>query len=191
MTPGFEASQRGANDMLTGAEGQYAMGGIMTPAQLGLQKQRLDTDMGIETDRLKESLAERGVFTPKNAAGGYGGTPPAGGGVGQSMYTRHVANPFGRQYQDLASQGADAYAGRAGDMAGAQLGYNQSMFEGLLGSADEAFQAQPLSTQFGGYNVPDQANPNFSFQPNGRPGGGRTRPRKQNPKKPGGRRGGK
>jgi len=174
MTAGFEQSRRSANDALTGAEGQYAMGQIMNPAQLGLQKQRLDTDMGIETDRLKEQLAGRGVFTAKNAAGTYGGTSPAGGGIGQTMFTRNVANPFGRQYQDLASQGANAYADQASGMAGAELGYNQSMFQGLLGSADEAMQNQPLSLDMSGYQVPNQANPGFSFQPQ-QPG--RTRPR--------------
>jgi hypothetical protein len=178
MTAGFEASQRSANDALTGAEGQYAMGQIMTPAQLGLQKQRLTTDMGLDTSRLKEQLAGRGVFTAKNAAGGYGGTSPTGGGVGETMYTRNIANPYGRQFQDLASQGVNQYADQASGMAGAELGYNQNLFQGYLSSADEAMQNQPLSLNMGGYNVPDQANPNFSFQPQAR--GGRTRPRNRN-----------
>lgn len=178
MTPGFEGAQRQANDTLTGAEGQYAMGQIMTPAQLGMQKQRLTTDMGVATDRLREELAGRGVFTPKNAAGGYGGTSPAGGGIGQTLYGRNVATPFGRQFQDLASSGANAYAGMAGDLAGAQLGYNQNIFEGLLGRANDAFQAMPTNLPLGGYNVPDMPNQSFTFQPE-KPYG-RVRPSRNN-----------
>ena len=180
QTPGFESTSRQANDQLTGAEGQYAMGQIMTPAQLGMQKQRLTTDMGLDTDRLKEQLAGRGVFTAKNAQGTYGGTSPAGGGIGQTMYTRNVANPYGRQFQDLASQGASQYGEMASGMAGAQLGYNQNMFEGLLGAGQEAMQAQPLSLPIGGYNLPHMTNPSFSNRPGGRPNGGRpgrTQPR--------------
>ncbi len=179
-TPGFEAARRSANDQLTGAEGQYAMGQIMTPAQLGLENQRLTTDMGFATNRLNEDLANRGVYTAKNAAGTYGNVSPAGGGIGQSLYTEHVATPFGRQFQDLASQGAQSYGDLASNMAGAQLGYNQNLFTGLLGAGQEAFQAQPLSLPIGGYNVPNMANPSFTSPPQGRPGlgrPGRTQPR--------------
>lgn len=176
MTSGFESRQRGLNDQLTGAEGQYAMGQIMTPAQLGMQQQRLSTDMGVATDRLKEDLAGRGVFTAKNAAGGYGGTSPAGGGIGESLYGRHVATPFGRQFQDLADQGANAYATQAGNLAGAQLGYNQGQMENYLQTADEAMQWQPLSANYGSYNVPDQTNQSFTYAPE-KPYG-RQRPRR-------------
>lgn len=187
MTPGFEATQRGANDALTGAEGQYAQGQIMTPAQIGLQKQRLTTDMGVATDRLKENLAERGVYTPwaaeSTAQAPVRAQSPAGGGIGQALYSRSVATPFGRQFQDLGAQGAGQYSGLAQGMAGAELGYNQDIMQGLLQRASDAYQQQPYSLGLGGYDLPHQAAPQFPGAATG--AGGRTRPRRH---RPGGRR---
>jgi hypothetical protein len=188
MTPGFEAAQRGANDALSGAEGAYAVGRTMIPAQLGLQKQRLTTDMGVATDRLREDLAGRGVYTAKNAQGTYGGTSPAGGGIGQSLYTQKVATPYGRQFQDLASQGAAQYGDLANSMGGAMLGYNQNIMQGLLDRAAQAYQDQPLSLGLGGYDLPHLPAPQFPGAA-GIGGGGRTRPRSHRGAR--GRRGGK
>lgn len=168
MTPGFERDQRHANDQLSAAEGAYAVGKIMTPAQIGLQKQRLNTDMGVATDQLNENLAERGIYTPwganSTAANPQKAASPSGGGVGESLYRRHVATPFGRQYQDLGSQGAGQYADLAQNMGGSMLNYNQNMMEGLLTRASDAYQQQPMSIPFN-YNLPHQANPQFSGQP--------------------------
>jgi hypothetical protein len=186
-TPGFEQAQGQALDTLAGAEGQYAIGKTMIPAQLGLQGARLQTDQDVATDRLREDLANRGIFTPYGASGySAAGTSPAGGGVGQALYNRNVATPFGRQRQDLGAAGAGAYSDLSGAYGGAQLGYNQDMYQALLGRANDAFSAMPLSAQMGGYALPDMAMPSFSAPPQStRPG--RTRPRKPRGRKPGGR----
>lgn len=186
-TPGYEQRWRGANDQYAQAEGQYAVGQEMIPAQYGLQKQRLDTDMGVATNRLKEDLAGRGVYTAQNAQGTYGGTSPAGGGIGQSLYTRNVATPFGRQYQDLADATAGAYNNLYSQYGGAGLGYNMDQYNNLLSTADEAYQMQPMGLSSGGYNVPSLPAPSFSFPPMG---GGRRRPARNN-KKGGGKKNGR
>lgn len=180
-TPGYEQRWRGANDQLSQAEGAYAVGQEMIPAQYNLQSQRLNTDQGVATDRLKEDLAGRGVYTAKNAAGTYGGVSPAGGGIGQSLYTRNVATPFGRQRQDLADATAGAYNNLYSQYAGANLGYNMDQYNNLLQTADEAYEAQPMGLSSGGYNVPGLDAPFFSFPPQnqgGGRGGGRRRPAK-------------
>ena len=176
-TPGYEQRWRGANDQLSQAEGAYAVGQEMIPSQYGLQKSRLDTDMGVATDRLKEDLAGRGVYTAKNAQGTYGGTSPAGGGIGQTAYTQKVATPFGRQYQDLADSAANAYNQMYQDYAGANLGYNMNQYDNYLQTADEAYNMAPMGLSSGGYNVPGMDSPYYPFAPQGRPtGGGKKKP---------------
>lgn len=183
MTPGYEAAYRGANDQLAGAEGAYAASGALIPAQIAQQRARLDTDQNVATDRLKEQLAERGIYTPYGA-GSTAAAPqmadsPAGGGVGEALYNRQVATPFGRSRQDLGGAAADAYQGRALEYGGAQLGFNQAMFDALLGRAGDAFEAMPLSLPIGGYELPEMAGPSFSAPPNkgggGKPGRNRNR----------------
>jgi len=93
MTPGYEQDWRGLNDQLGAAEGQFAQGQAMLPAQYNLMNTRIQNDQDLATKRLNEDLAGRGVYTAKNAAGTYGGTSPSGGGVGESMYSRNVATP--------------------------------------------------------------------------------------------------
>jgi hypothetical protein len=178
MTPGFEHAAGQAGDAMSAAEGAYAQGKTMIGAQLGLQNARLNTDQGVATNQLNENLAGRGVYTPKNAQGGYGSTSPSGGGIGQALYGRNVATPFGRQRQDLASSGAAAYGDLAGAYGQAQMGYNQSMYNALGQRANDAYAAMPLNAQMGEYGVPDMANPMFSAAPGGPARPGRTRPRK-------------
>ena len=187
MTPGYEQDWRGLNDQLMAAEGQFAQGQAMLPAQYNLENTRLQNDQDLATKRLKEDLAGRGVYTAKNAAGTYGGTSPTGGGVGETMYSRNVATPFGRQFQDLASSAAGAYQDLYGDYAGANLGYAQGNNEALLNRANEAYELDPMGLSNGGYEVPDIASPYFPFAP-GRPKSGRRRPaKKKNNKKKGGK----
>lgn len=179
-TPGMEAGWRNANDALSQAEGQYAVGQEMIPAQYNLQKARIDTDQGVATNRLNEDLAGRGVFTGKNAAGTYGGTSPSGGGIGETLYGRNVATPFGRQRQDLADATAGAYNDLYSQYGGANLGYNMDMYNNYLSGADEAYQLAPMGLSTGGYNVPGLDAPFFSFPPmnqGGGGGGGNTGPR--------------
>lgn len=183
MTPGYEAAYRGANDQLAGAEGAYAAAGALIPAQIAQNRARLDTDQSVATDRLKEQLAERGIYTPYGADSTVRdprmATSPAGGGVGEALYGRQVATPFGRSRQDLGSAAADAYEGRALEYGGAQLGFNQAMLDALLGRANDAFSAMPLSLPIGGYELPEMAGPSFSAPPDGggvgKPGRNRNR----------------
>lgn len=193
MTPGYEQDWRGLNDQLGAAESEFAQGQAMLPAVYNLANTRLQNDQTVATDRLNEDLAARGVYTAKNAAGGYGGTSPSGGGVGETMYGRNVATPFGRQFQDLAADQANAYQNLYGTYAGANLGYNQGINEALLNRANEAYELDPMGLANSGYSVPDMANPYFPFAPQNRPGGGgkkkkNNKKNNKNVKKPGGRR---
>ncbi|RPJ39740.1 MAG: hypothetical protein EHM35_01600, partial [Planctomycetaceae bacterium] len=154
MTPGYEQDWRGLNDQMSQAEGQFAQGQAMLPAAYNVANTRLQNDQDLATKRLKEDLANRGVYTPKNAAGGYGGTSPTGGGIGESMYSRDIATPYGRQFQDLASDQAGAYNSLYGDYAGANLGYAQGMNEAMLGRANEAYELDPMGLANSGYQVP-------------------------------------
>jgi hypothetical protein len=189
MTPGYEAAYRGANDQLAAAEGSYAASGAMIPAQLQQAQARLRTDQDVATDRLKEQLAARGIYTPYSAEHTIDdprySTSPAGGGVGQALYNRSVATPYGREFQDLGAAGAQAYQDRSQQYGGAQLGFNQAMLEALLGRAGDAFEAQPLSLPIGGYELPQMPGPSFSNPPGG--GGGKKGPGK-NRQRNGGRR---
>lgn len=169
MTPGYEQDWRGLNDQLSAAEGQFAQGQAMLPAMYNQQNVRLQNDQNVATDKLKEDLAARGIYTAKNAAGEYGGTSPAGGGVGESLYGRNVATPYGREFQDLAAQQAGAYQDLYGQYAGANLGYAQGINQALLNRANEAYELDPMGLANSGYEVPDMADPYFPFAPTGRP----------------------
>jgi len=162
----------------------------MLPAAYNLQNTRLQNDQAVATDRLKEDLANRGVYTAKNAAGTYGGTSPAGGGVGESLYGRNVATPFGRQFQDLAADQAGRYNSLYGDYAGANMGYAQGINEALLNRANEAYQLDPMGLANSGYETPDIAAPYFPFAPTGRPTTGQRRPRKNQDRKSNNKKGG-
>lgn len=183
MTPGYEAAYRGANDQLAAAEGAYAASGSMIPAQVGLEQARLRTDQDVATDRLKEELAGRGVYTPfaaeSTARDPRYATNPGGGGVGGALYDRRVATPFGRETQDLGSRAAQAYQDRSLGYGQAQLGFNQDMYEALLGRSRDAFEAMPLTLPIGGYELPAMAGPTFSApaKGGGKKGGGRNRQR--------------
>jgi hypothetical protein len=186
MTQGFESAQRGANDALSQIEGQFAEGQAMIPAQLALEQQRLATDQDVATQRLKEQLAERGVFTPYGASGDLS-SAPAGGGIGESLYGRDVATPFGRAGQDLASSGAQAYQDLYRSYGLGQLGYNQSIMEALLQRAQDAQEQGSLGLGVGGYELPGLPGPMFSSGPGGggqKPGGHK----KAGKRKPKGRR---
>ncbi len=180
MTPGYEAVQRGANDQLMGAEGQYATGQTMVPAQVGLQKQRIQTDMDVATQRMREELAGRGVFTPYGA-NGQRTSAPVGGGIGQTLHQQRIATPYGRQFQDLAAGAAGQYGDMASAMGGAYTGYNEALLQGLLGRASDAFSAMPTSLPLGGYDLPDMVNPSFTAPP--KPRSRRSSAKKNAPKK--------
>ena len=159
-TPGFMNAQGQANDALTAAEGQYGIAQTMIPAQLNLQRSRINTDMGVAKSQLDENLAERGV---------YGN----GTGIRTDLMNRHVATPFGRQYQDVGFNAAAQYADAANQYGAAQLGYNQSIMDALQQRAADVYSAQPLGMPVGGYTVPNLPAPNVP----GTGGGGRRRER--------------
>lgn len=146
LTPGFMNAQGLANDQLAAAEGQYGIAQTMIPAQLNLQRSRINTDMGMAQSRLDEDLAERGV---------YGN----GTGIRTDLTNRHIATPFGREYQDVGLYAAAQLADAANQYGAAQLGYNQSMMDALQQRAADVYAAQPLGMPIGGYEVPDLPKP--------------------------------
>lgn len=161
LTPGFMNAQGQANDMLAAAEGQYGIAQTMIPAQLNLQRSRINTDMGVAQSQLDENLAERGV---------YGN----GTGIRTDLTNRHIATPFGRQYQDVGFNAAAQLADAANQYGAAQLGYNQNIMDALQQRAADVYSAQPLGMPIGGYTVPDLPKPNV---PGLNKGGGRRRTR--------------
>lgn len=173
-TAAFEHGQTLANDALAQAGQRYSTTTGLIGPQLELQQARLNTDMGVATDRLKEDLAARGVYTAKNAEGNYGGASPAGGGIGQSLYGRNVATPFGRAQQDLASSAAQAYGNASQQYAEDLLGYNQQMYDLYNQRAYDAYEMSPLSMPIGGYDLPNLPGPMMT-----QPLRGRTRPNKK------------
>lgn len=159
-TPQFEAAQRGANDQLTAAEGQYAAGQQMIPAEANLQRARLNTDQAYATEAEKEMLAQRGIFAT--------GSGPAGtGGVSSYLMGRDVSTPFGRQFQDLGANVAGQYGNLASQYGGAQLGFNQDIMNALLQRASDAYGQMPMSIPFD-YQTPHMQQPMFSNKPAGR-----------------------
>lgn len=187
-TSAFEAGQGRANDALSAAGSQYGISTGLIGPQYDLAKARLDTDQRVATDRLKENLAERGVYTPFGANGM--ATNPGGGGIGETMYARQVATPFGRQYQDLAANASGQYADAANQYGAAQLGYNQQMGDLYNQRAEDAFNLMPLSVPTGGYQLPHRPGPmlttNYSVK-----GGGKTRPKGDGGNKGGNKGGGR
>lgn len=167
MTTGFVRGQSQVNDAMSAAGNAFGNATGMIGPQLDLQRARLGTDMDVATDRLKENLAERGVYTP--------GASPAGGGIGESLYGRQIATPFGRQYQDLAAGAAGAYTDAASQYGGAQLGGAQDMFDLYNQRASDAFDLGSLGFPVGGYNLPHQPGPRLTTTRGGGGGGGRTR----------------
>jgi hypothetical protein len=186
-TAAFEHGQTLANDARAQAGQRYSTATGLIGPQMEMQKARLDTDQRVATDRLKENLAERGVYTSRDAGGNYADTPTnAGFGIGQQLYGRDIATPFGRAHQDLASRAAEAYGNASQQYAEDLLGYQQNMFDLYNQRAYDAYEMQPLSMPIGGYNLPDMPGPMMT-----QPIRGRTRPnrnRKPGGKKPGGRR---
>jgi len=173
-TPGWEAARASASGNLLGAQTEYNNQNQMIPAQLGLQTARLDTDRGLATQRVDENLANRGLITS---------------GLRAKAQEQQVGIPFGRQYQDLGLGAAGGYANAASQWGGANLGYNQDIFNSLLDRANTAYQAQPLGMSVGQYSAPDMP----AFQPYYPPqqGGGRRGGGKKHPGHRHARRGGK
>lgn len=174
-TPSFVRGQTGINDARSQAQSRFGIETGMIKPQMDLDYARLDTDQALAGRRLDENMAERGVFTS---------------GFRPKLYQEQVATPFGRQRQDIASQGAQRYAD-------ASLGYGDTLaalggqeFNLYNDTAQEAASQPWLGFDLGGYQVPNQPGPYFSTQAGGgRPGGGRTRPNKRNRNRNGGRNG--
>lgn len=173
-TPSFVRGQSSINDARSQAENRFGIETGMIKPQMDLDYARLDTDQALAGRRLDENMAERGVFTS---------------GFRPKLYQEQVATPFGRQRQDVASQGAQRYAD-------ASLGYGDTLaalggqeFNLYNDTAQETASQPYLGFDLGGYNVPNQPGPYFtSPRPNGGGGGGRTRPNRNRNRGPRGRR---
>lgn len=168
-TPGWEAARAQASGNLLNAETEYNTGNQLVGSTLGLQNARLDTDRALAARSVDENMAGRGLVTS---------------GLRAQAQQEQVATPFGRQYQDLALGAAGQYADLASQFGGANLGYNQGLFNSLYQRANDAYEAQPLGMAVGQYQAPDMPG----FTPTYSPSGGRrqTRPKKRR-KKAGGR----
>lgn len=171
-TPSFERGMSSINDMRSLAESQYGIRTGMIQPQLDLGLARLTTDQGIATDRLNENMAERGVFTS---------------GFRPTLYQQHIATPFGRQRQDLASAAAQSYADAGMQYGQDLLGADQNLFNLYNDTAQETAGQPYLGFDLGGYQVPNQAGPYFTTP---RPGAGRTRPNRRGNNRGGNNRGG-
>ena len=167
LTPDYMHTQGQANDMLSAAEGAYGIANTLTPAQTRLQTERVNTDMGVAKSQLDEDLAERGMYDS---------------GVRTTLTNRHIATPFGRQYQDIGFGAGSQYADAANQYGGAMLGYNQMLMDALGQRAADVYAAQPLGMPIGGYAVPDLPKPNLpgGKKGGGKKGGGKTKPRNRN-----------
>ncbi len=171
-TPSFARGQSTINDARSQAQSRYDMTTGMIKPQLDLGLARLDTDQGLATRRLDENMAERGVFTS---------------GFRPTLYQEQIATPFGRQRQDLADAAARQYAGASMDFGDANVGFGQDEFNLYNDTAQETASQPYLGFDIGGYQLPNQPGPYFSSP---QPGGGRTRPRRNNqPRNRGGNRG--
>ena len=183
MTPQYEAGRRGLADEQMGQQTDIMGQQAMVDPLYQQQKSRLETNQNFDTQRMKEELAGRGVYTPYGAGGGFGQSPDnvaaqdnAGGGIGQYMFNRDIQVPYGRQYSDLATGAAGAYGQGSTAYGDTELAYNQGLTELLLNRASDS--AQNISSgvpqwSTGGRNLRGQ---NYNNKPN------------KNPKKPGGRR---
>lgn len=144
MTPQFEAGRRGLADEQMGQQTDILAQQAMIDPLYQQQKTRLETDQGFDVERLKENLAQRGVYTPYGAggqqAGNVQGPMNAGGGVGASLNQRDIQIPYGRQYSDLATNAARMYGDANAAYADTELAYNQGMAELLLNRASDASQ---------------------------------------------------
>lgn len=157
-TPSFVRGQSTINDARSQAQNRFGIQTGMIKPQMDLDFARLDTDQALAGRRLDENMAERGVFTS---------------GFRPKLYQEQVATPFGRQRQDIASQGAQQYADASLAYGDQLVGLGQNEFNLYNDTAQETASQPWLGFDLGGYQVPNQPGPYFSTP---QPGGGRTRP---------------
>ena len=152
LTPQFEAGRRGLADEQMAQQEQIMAQQAMVDPLYQQQKARLETDRGYDVERMKEQLAQRGVFTPYGARGGMGngqnvmGDPlSTGGGIGEYLGTRDIRIPYGRQFSDLATGAAGQYGALNNAFGDTELAYNQGMAELLLNRAADASANIPMN----------------------------------------------
>jgi hypothetical protein len=162
-TPSFVRGQSSINDARSQAQSRFGIQTGMIKPQMDLDYARLDTDQALAGRRLDENMAERGVFTS---------------GFRPKLYQEQVATPFGRQRQDIASQGAKQYADASLGYGDAMVGLGGQEFDLYNDTAQETASQPWLGFDLGGYNVPNQPGPYFSTPPPRNGGGGKTRPNK-------------
>lgn len=148
MTPQFEAGRRGAEDQLSAQLAQIGIAREQIPYFLNFYGQRDVTDKGYANNALDENLAARGIFDST---------------VNPYLRTRDIDTPYGRRAQDRTLAAEQQYADLAGQEGGAQLSYNQSLMELLLGRAGQVAAEQPLElprfSQRTGRRTPKKTKP--------------------------------
>lgn len=160
-TPDFSRGMSSINDARSQAENRYGTTTGMIKPQMDLQYARLDTDQQLAGRRLDENMADRGVFTS---------------GFRPKLYQEQVATPFGRQRQDIATQGAQAYADASMNYGDQLVGFGQDEFNLYNDTAQETASQPYLGFGYGGYNLPNQSGPYLSSKGSGQG------PRKNNDK---------
>jgi hypothetical protein len=182
MTPQFEAGRRGLADEQMGQQTDILAQRAMIDPMYQQALSRLQTDQTFDTDRLKEQLAQRGVYTPYGANGQVvQDQRNTGGGVGQTMFNRNIEVPYGRQYSDLATGAANAYGQTSQAYGDTEMAYNQGLAELLLNRASDASQNISMGVpqwSTGGRNLRGQNYTNRPQGPGSRKSGRRNRGRK-------------
>lgn len=122
LDPQFEAQRRLLEDQLQASLSPLRAAHDQVLASNGLQQARLDTNQGVDTDSLLNSLAARGIF---------------GSGI-QNHDMGQLATDYLRQNQDLANATAGSLGDIASQRSAARLAYNQGLQEALLASAQRS-----------------------------------------------------
>lgn len=122
----FEAQRRQLNDALMARLGYINPQREQIGADRALQEARLNTNEGVDTNRLLEQLASRGAF---------------GGGV-QVRDQGYLGTDYLRQRQDLASQVAQSLSGLSQQESEAQSQYSSGLMEALLALAQRQAASQ-------------------------------------------------
>lgn len=137
MTPGFEASRRGAADSLYGELGQNEYLRQLIPGSINMFKARQGTDIGYETGLLNQDLAGRGIYDSS---------------VRPYLQMRDITVPHERASQEFALSIQEQLNQLANADAEARLGYNQTLYEAMLDRAGDVAQNMPLGLpgQFAG-----------------------------------------
>jgi hypothetical protein len=122
LDPYYEAQRRMLEDQLQASLSPLRSAHDQVLASNGLQQARMDTNQGVDTDQLLNSMAARGIF---------------GSGI-QNHDQGQLSTDYLRQNQDLANATAGSLGDIASQRSAANLAYQQGLQEALLASAQRS-----------------------------------------------------